>query len=200
MPTKTVLIVDDHPAIADSISMAIRDLDSSVTVRIANSMFQAMATLNECPSIEFCLLDLILRDTKGEETLLTFRRVAPKVPVIVFTGLEIDGLQRFCMGAGALAFVPKAASRSVLANLLEKRLPRQIDGVEVNIHLTARQKDVLQLLLEGMTVKEIATKLSIGETTVQTHVRALNSIGNCRNRVELAAWARSLGINTEGKR
>jgi DNA-binding NtrC family response regulator len=89
MAQKTVLIVDDHPAIADSISMAIQDLDSAVNVRVANSMFQALAMLNETRSLEFCLLDLMLRDTRGEETLLSFRRAAPDVPVIVYTGLEI---------------------------------------------------------------------------------------------------------------
>jgi DNA-binding NarL/FixJ family response regulator len=200
MAQKTVLIVDDHPAIADSISMAIQDLDSAVNVRVANSMFQALATLNESRSLEFCLLDLMLRDTKGEETLLSFRRAAPNVPVIVYTGLEIDGLERFCIGAGAAAFVSKGASRTVLANILEKRLPRQQNGMDANVHLTARQKDVLDLLLSGLTVREISLKLAIAETTVQTHVRALNDLGNCRNRVELAAWARSLGIQTEGKR
>jgi DNA-binding NarL/FixJ family response regulator len=59
---------------------------------------------------------------------------------------------------------------------------------------------VLDLLLGGFTVREISLKLAIAESTVQTHVRALNDFGNCRNRVELAAWARSLGIQTESKR
>jgi DNA-binding NtrC family response regulator len=119
MAQKTVLIVDDHPAIADSISMAIQDLDSAVNVRVANSMFQALAMLNETRSIEFCLLDLMLRDTRGEETLLSFKRAAPDVPVIVYTGLEIEARRHLFLKVRVAAFWAISSKSDYLANKME---------------------------------------------------------------------------------
>jgi DNA-binding NarL/FixJ family response regulator len=198
MSGKSVLIVDDHPAITESLSLAIREIDPSMKVEVANSMFQVMAKLSESQDFEFCLLDLMLRDTKGQETLLAMRRAAPDLPVIVYTGLEIVGLESFCRDNCVIDFIHKSASRNVLIKALEKRLPKRDVSDRSPVHLTARQRGVLELLLCGCSVREIASNLNIAETTVQTHVRALNEAGNCRNRMELASWARSIGVVAQG--
>jgi len=152
--------------------------------------------------------------TDGFATLQEFGRLQPQLPVVVVSSSEDPRDVRRALAAGALGYVPKSAPpRTILAavqfvlagnvyvpTLLAENpaLTRDEAGDDgarkSNVSLTGRQTDVLRLLREGRSNKEIGRKLGLSEKTVKVHVTALFKALNVANRIQAAAMADKVGL------
>jgi DNA-binding NarL/FixJ family response regulator len=115
------------------------------------------------------------------------------VPIVVYTGQEHESVRSACLRAGAVDFVMKSGNRDALYEVVERLLghvlrPAGSPRPRPKVEFSARQNDVLRLLLEGGTTREIGDALSISEATVKTHIKVIYSRTQCRNRVELFQW------------
>ncbi|WP_157928931.1 response regulator transcription factor [Pararhizobium haloflavum] len=187
-----ILIVDDHPLVCSALEATLKSAIPDCTLRQAHSAGEAVNAIGREPDIDLVLLDLKLPDVNGLDGLMRLRRAAPRLPVIVLSGLDDARLVDMVRARGALGFLSKKASapdiisavRGVLEggsafDIEECDGPAGEDGEDADhiAHalesLTPQQRTVLRMLGEGLLNKQIAYELSISESTVKGHVSAI---------------------------
>ena len=185
------LIVDDHPLVCSALDGMLRTAFEPCELLQAHSAGEALETVRRLEDIDLMLLDLKLPDVDGFQGLVQLRQEAPRIPILVLSGLEDVRLAQLAQSYGALGYVSKKSSaaeivsavREVLAgntafgvasmpcapeDLAESDQVSRVIGT-----LTPQQTTVLRLLGEGLLNKQIAYELSISESTVKAHVSAI---------------------------
>jgi two-component system, NarL family, nitrate/nitrite response regulator NarL len=203
-----LLLVDDHTMFRDGLRLLLPALRPDVLVEVAATLNDAV-TRCHLDDFRVVLLDLGLADSKGPETLIRFREGAPHVPVVVLSGDESPQHMRACIDAGALGYLPKTLD----ADGMIKALRFILDGgiyvpaaalqqvttegprfPQAFSRLSVRQKEVAQLMLQGLAYKVIADRLRVSEGTVKAHVSAVLQILGVRSRVEAVLYAARDGV------
>jgi DNA-binding NarL/FixJ family response regulator len=112
-----VLIVDDHPVVAEYLRNAAMRAIPGAVVRIAGSLEAAFESLRETLA-EIVMLDLGLPGCEGVESLLRFRREFPDLRVVVISSEDERNSVRGCLALGAAGFIPKSAGPREMVNAL----------------------------------------------------------------------------------
>lgn len=191
----------------------------------AGTCADALAVLDRRSDVDWVMLDLGLPDCTGVQALVRLRERHPEVPVVVLSSSEERALVLECINSGAMGFIGKSAGSNILIEALRQvfaggiYLPPTLFGRSggagsrssksaagsavvpaVNATLTrlglsARQVQVLELVVQGMSNKHIASRLELSEATIKTHVAAGLRALNVRNRTQavfaLATWGPS---------
>jgi DNA-binding NarL/FixJ family response regulator len=200
-----LLLVDDHALFREGLRVLLQNISPDVTIYEADSVEGA---IDECRVTPFrmVLLDLGLSNSKGLDTLDSFRAGVANVPVIVLSGDQEPRRIRAAIDRGAVGYIPKshtsdlmiAALRFVMSggvylppSLLENELElaSQTQSADAFARLSSRQQQVAQLLLQGQSNKAIARKLGLSEGTIKAHVSAIFQIIGAKNRVEAVTLA-----------
>jgi len=181
-----ILVVDDHALIREGLRQVLRGLDDDVEVLEAGSCARAFEMSRQEPELDLVLLDYHLPDMNGLEALDIFAREHPELPIIVLSGSVNPRVMHQVMGKGAAAFLTKSGmsdellsvTRLVLAGGVQVPPPPATLADEGGDSLspplfTPRQEEVLQLLLDGYTNKEIGRLLYLSEETVKNHVSSI---------------------------
>jgi len=206
-----ILLADDHPLFLDGMRHILARLDDAVQVHCADSGEAALRQLRGENEFDLLLLDLGLPDTDGLGLLHSLREEAILVPVIVVSASENLHQVRAALATGALGFIPKSyhagqmldAIRAVLETgevYLPDAIRARIDQLEADGSptaaqgITARQRQVLGLLAQGLANKQIAQRLHLTEHTVKAHLGALFQLLKVGNRTECVQKARRLGL------
>lgn len=197
-----VLIVDDHPVVRDGVAALLRaepDFEVSGMADSAEAMFADIARARP----DVVLLDLALPGMGGVESIARLARVAPEVPVVVFSAHDDEEAIVAAVRAGARGYVVKGApgveivravrevrnggsyfhGNAAAAVAAEVRRPRAADG------LTPREREVVRLVGDGLSNKQIAGRLGITERTAKFHVRQIMSKLGAENRAQAVALA-----------
>jgi two-component system, NarL family, nitrate/nitrite response regulator NarL len=203
------LVADDHAMMRAALAgmVALGWPDAAVTAVEDFTHASAFAADNACDLI---LCDLAMPDMEPIDGVRAVRTAAPDTPLIVVTGTEDDDLLLALFELGIQGFIPKtsdgqvfeAAIRLVLAGgqYLPPRLLALAGGRNAAVDfgdlgsLTARQLDVLRLMAEGISNKEIARRLDLSPATVKAHAAAVFGALGVSNRTEAAYRARAAGL------
>ena len=203
-----VLIVEDHQVVADGLAALINDQEDMMVVGQAGSVSDAVARAAEL-SPDVVLMDFRLTDGTGADAGTGLRQVRPDTTVIFLTREDRDAARFAAIEAGASAFIHKSRAASEVVEAIRTVAgggtlftPRAISAlinkrreVESQLErLTAREKEVLRLMAEGMASREIASKLGISYTTVRTHIRSLGSKLGVHSKLEAIIKARELAL------
>ncbi len=113
-----VLLIDDHPLILSALQTIIQGLGEHVNVVCASTARQARELLTSDPDFDLVLLDLQLGDANGFDVLLEFRAAYPALPVVVVSASDRSSDVIRSIDLGAMGFVPKRASNSILFEAL----------------------------------------------------------------------------------
>jgi len=183
---KTVAIIEDQTAIREMVSQAVIDQSAyNVIIESGDGQIGCDACLEQKP--DFVILDVMLPNLNGTEILRIFREKIPETQVLIFSGFQSPSLVRELLQAGAHGFVEKSAPLSelrkgieIVANggsyfgpevalLLREAMadPSSSDS-GINI-LTKREREILQLIAESHSTREIAKKLEISVKTAENH-------------------------------
>jgi len=216
-----VLVIDDHALVRDALRGVLRTVFGASRVAEAASWREAQRELRRPEGFELVLLDLGLPDRDGFEALLELRERHPECPVVVLSGQQDQASVSRALELGAVGYIPKSASRKVMLSALQLVIsggmylpPELLGGVRTAREqlasappsppeesdsgsargLTARQMDVLALLMQGKSNKLICRQLGLAEPTVKNHVSAILRVLNASNRTEAVVAARALGI------
>jgi DNA-binding NarL/FixJ family response regulator len=197
-----VLIVEDHPLFREAVSHLVRQLGNDVEVLEAESIDGAMRTVHAQPGLALALFDLNLPDGDGAAAVARCRAQQPALKLVVVSGSESPADRRRVMEAGAHGYIAKsapggaivAALRTVLAGGLHFPEPEDCAATGLEASLTLRQMEVLALLCEGRSNKEVARSLELAEQTVKVHVTAIFKLLRVVNRTQAVIAARELGL------
>jgi DNA-binding NarL/FixJ family response regulator len=202
MPGLRIAVCDDHPVFrAGVIGVLATQSDLSVVVE-AGTVAELRARLDETP-VDVVLLDLELPERSGLDAL---PELAQRARVVVFSAFDDPERIRRAMQAGAVGYVRKdtsppelfrgirdaAAGEIVLdvelASRVAKSLRKTPDqaSFERRLHaLTARQRQVLALLREGRSAREIGDRLQVSEGTAKNHVTRILQLLQVEDRAKL---------------
>jgi DNA-binding NarL/FixJ family response regulator len=207
-----ILIVDDHPVVRDGLAAILNTQDDLLVVGEAASGAEAIAKEAELKP-DVILLDLEMPEMDGVETLRRLREIRPELKAIVFTAYDSDERILGALQAGAQGYLLKGAPRedlfrairvarqggSLLEPVVASKLLRSVSAAGQTREpspekLTDREKQVLHLLGQGKTNKEIASTLVISERTVKFHVSSILTKLNAGNRTEAVSFAVQRGL------
>jgi DNA-binding NarL/FixJ family response regulator len=197
MPTKHILIIDDHAMFRSGLRMLIDDRMPDTQVAEAGTLRDGLEGMGGTPDV--VLLDVKLPGLSGMEGIALVRRQWPEVPVLMLSAQDDTETVQQAMGRGASGFVSKAETAERIVELLNQALRGSIEPPTVgegasSVRLTPRQCEVLELLCEGLSNKVIARQLTLSENTVRWHVQAILETLQVSSRSEAAFAARRLGL------
>jgi DNA-binding NarL/FixJ family response regulator len=112
-----ILVVDDHPMMADALRLALLTLERQAEVVCVGDLASALeATASD--AFDLALLDLGLPDCAGHDGLARLREERPHVPVVVVSGTSDPETILTALDLGAMGFIPKTSSREVILNAI----------------------------------------------------------------------------------
>jgi DNA-binding NarL/FixJ family response regulator len=197
-----VLVVSAEAGQRDAFARVVRAAFPQVGVRLAKGLAEALAS--SAPQRDLVLIDLALTGTVGIAALERLRGEHSGCRVVAFCSRSEDrGLILAALHAGAAGYLSKQCPANVKAAALRlvaeggRYLPAEILPKQIRVPITARQRDVLRLLLRGYSNERIATELSISESTVKQHAHAVFDAFGVSSRAQLLATARRRGIRAE---
>jgi DNA-binding NarL/FixJ family response regulator len=202
----SVLLVDDHELIRQGLRRAFERDDDFTVVGEAGTLSEA-TRLATTLTPDVCVIDVRLPDGNGLDLAQKLRKERSDVGLVILTMYAGDDQLFAALDAGASAFVPKsapsddvvAAARhaaakpsSFVAADLAKAMHRRLHPT--GPQLTRREREVLDLLAEGLGVSSISRKLYISESTTKTHVSKLYDKLGAANRAQAIMAAVRAGL------
>jgi DNA-binding NarL/FixJ family response regulator len=213
--TIRVLLADDHRILREGLCSLINGLPNAEVVgQAANGREAVQVATKKSPDV--VVMDVNMPDLNGIEATRQLRTSLPAIKVI---GLSMYSDKRFVSGmlsAGASGYLLKSAAFEELANALqtvmagEIYLSPKVSGVVVEDYvghlaqektaltevLTPREREILQLLAEGKSSKDIASILHVSEKTVHTHRQNIMEKLGIHSVAELTKYAIKEGITS----
>ncbi len=207
-----VLIIDDHPLVIDGIRTMLTDIDYLTVSGSARTASQALDFLEKYSRTDIILLDINLPDMDGLQLCSVIRQKNKTVKIIGLSYINEAGITTRFLKNGADGFLLKNMERQELIEAIERVMagstylsPAASENIIEQITkpnpaigntpvLTRREKEILQLLYEGMKSSEIAQRLFLSNHTVDTHRKNMLQKFNVHNTQSLLKRVKELGI------
>ena len=188
----TVCVVDDDADVRDSLILLLRRKYRTLAFESARAFLGAsISAKGSC-----ALVDIRMPEMDGLQLQREIRRTMPDLPVIFMTGHGDVPMAVQAMKDGALEFLEKPFDKAMLFGALESAFARSSSNPAVSEQeprraLTAREKEIFDLLVEGHQNKVVAHKLGISTRTVEVHRgRIMEKLG-AKNLADLVRQALS---------
>jgi len=203
-----VLIVEDHQVVAEGLAALINDQPDMAVVGHAASVADSLARTVELKP-DLVVVDFRLTDGTGADAATAIRQIRPETKLIFLTREDSDAARFAALESGASAFIHKSRAAQEVVDAIRVVggggslfTPRSIAQLlssrreaETQLErLTAREKEVLRLMAEGTSSRDIAKDLGISYTTVRTHIRSLGSKLGVHSKLEAIVKARELAL------
>jgi DNA-binding NarL/FixJ family response regulator len=200
-----ILLADDHALFRAGLAHVLARLDEEVSVIEAGTFAQAREAAASRTDLDLALVDLYMPDSRGMADVAALIHSSPTLPVVVLSASERREDMQRALDAGALGFIPKAATPAVMLGALRLVLAggvyvppemlRTAAGDAEKAHgLTPRQLEILARVIQGMPNKAIARECAVSEATVKAHVRAVFRALGVANRTQAAVAAEALKL------
>ncbi|MEI7841626.1 MAG: response regulator transcription factor [Gallionellaceae bacterium] len=209
-----VLMVDDHALFRDGMHYVLQQLADEVEVIDSGNFIDGMKQAADHPDLDLALLDLHMPGSDGVDSINTFSKAHPGIPIVVVSGSDQREDIEKVMECGAMGFISKMSSSKMMLSALRMVLdggvylpPQLLQQAMMGMDqgsdkrtdrinksgLTARQMQTLQLLAEGLSNKEVSERMGLAEGTVKIHTAAVYQALRVNSRLEAVSAARRLG-------
>ena len=196
----TVYVIDDHPLMRDALTMLLHRVKPGLKIIPIHKLnvVESIVEKNGAPEL-FCL-DLQLPDTLGMSGVQVLKAKYPDVPLAVVTSSSASEFEARCLEAGADAFIEKSDSPTqiiaALRSLLVTEEQAAIEDAATPAgptKLSKLQKQLILMLDQGLSNRDIAEKLDISEHTVKVHFWRLFRRLGVNSRTQALHFARTNG-------
>lgn len=197
-----IVLADDHRLVREALVPFVQRVGFDVRVDEAGTLQEALDLGAQDPAPELFILDYRMPGMNGVTGIRVVRRQFPNIPLVVLSGTASRHDAQSIMRAGVEGFVPKSLNGAAMVNALRLVLsgelyypsallgsdagdlsaPSSLSGVAGT--LSPLEQDVLSLLLEGLSNKEIARRLSVQEVTVKKRLSSAYRKLGVSNRVQ----------------
>jgi DNA-binding NarL/FixJ family response regulator len=206
-----ILVVDDHQLFADGVTWLIHQYYPNGIVLQARDAGETHALFDRGEEVDLILLDLFLPGVNGLTLLRQLQARGVWAPVLMISASESCNDARLALDHGALGYLTKSTDGKGLhtaiktvfqgdiylpeqwASLLSSRNPEAAAG-EASTQLTARQREILHLVSQGLANKLIANRLGLAENTIKGHLREIFRLLRVSNRTSCINEAERLGL------
>lgn len=218
MQESTIIIVDDHRLMSAGLSALLKQSHPSAEVIECENGRQALQLLDDSVACDLILVDIQMPSFSGMDLLQAIKVRNLNTTIAMISGSSSLDLIQQCLDSGADGYLPKDSSPQLLMEgiqlLLDKKrfVPphleahltfcRSVNGENkletplqsdqsTGIGLKKREKEVLELLMQGKSNKEIAIILGLSQSTIKFHLARLFRKFNVRSRTECISVAMS---------
>jgi DNA-binding NarL/FixJ family response regulator len=213
-----VLLVDDHTLVRKGLAQVLSFAAEDAEVSEASSSQEALELLHRVPQ-DVALVDIRMPGRDGLDLLKEIKETWPTLPVIILTSFDNAEYVRRALADGASGYLLKDAlpedlsqaitvALSGAGNVLSPRAVRNLfegnqeaeqkaeaaQSRSANAGLTKRETDIMALLAEGLSNRDISKKLFLSEKTVKAHLAAVFRKLGVSNRTQAAMAAVSMGM------
>ena len=207
-PVIRVMIVDDHAVVRSGLAAFLTVFDDLELAAESGSGDEAIRICQH-QEIDIVLMDLVMPGMDGAATTREIREHCPNTQVIALTSFREEELVQGALQAGAISYLLKNISAGELASAIRAahvgRATLAPEATEALIHaatqprqpdydLTAREREVLALMAEGLHNPDIGERLFVSRSTVKFHVSSILSKLNASSRTEAVALALQEGL------
>ncbi|HMG90241.1 MAG TPA: response regulator transcription factor [Chryseolinea sp.] len=192
-----ILIVDDHPMVLEGMKALLSNFDYMTVTGTATNAYDAMAMLKSQP-VDVVIADINLPEVSGIELTAKIKKEFPAIKVLAMSTFKERSYISQMIKNGASGYLVKSASKEEIeaailsANEGKLYLSLDINSIDLNPEIapdvpvvSRREKEVLQLIVDGLTNPQIAEKLFISLHTVDSHRKNLLAKFNVNNTASL---------------
>lgn len=198
-----VMLVDDHAVVRSGLAAFLLAFDDFELVGEAGSGEEAIAICADLRP-DVVLMDLVMPGIDGATATRAIRQRCPQIRVIALTSFKEEDLVQGALQAGAIGYLLKNVTADELASAIRSayvgRPTLAPEAAQALIQaatqppapgsdLTAREREVLALMIEGLNNSEIADRLIVSRSTVKFHVSSILSKLGAASRTEAVALA-----------
>ncbi len=211
-----IIVADDHELFRAGISQYLCDQFSCLILE-AKNYEEVYYLCDQHEDISLILIDLDMPDANGLKGVLDLRREYSDIKIAVVSGIDSVQVMFKILDSGLQGFIPKSLTSGILKraidliieggvyiplNVLSAMQHIYVDGFGKNeapecdegYALTRREKDVLKMMIQGASNKEIARHLDISVATVRTHTVSIFRTLNVSNRTQASQVAVKYGL------
>ena len=197
--TITALIVDDHEVVREGLRLTLsRAAHIQIVGEAADGASAIDLTLRRRPNV--VIMDVRMPGMDGLEATRLLVAQAPESKVLIFTAYSERSLLSRAFDSGATGYILKEAPHETLVRAIEKvstgegyvdpaLMPAFLSGKEQTDMLSRREREILQLLANGLSNADVAKQLFISQETVKSHVRHILTKLEADTRTQAVAIA-----------
>ena len=205
-----ILIADDHALFRDGLAMRLEQINPNIILHQAPTFSQAIKILDKEHNIDMVIVDLDMPDMRWEDGIEEIKKKAPNSSMVVISASEDIRNIRKILATGIKGYIPKRSEPKIMHNalklileggtyippaLIENSAEHSASGYKGNGKtLTNRQSQVLDLIAQGKSNKQIAYEMGVSEATVKLHINALLRSLKVNNRTQAVVTAQKMGI------
>jgi DNA-binding NarL/FixJ family response regulator len=203
-----ILIVENHQLVSDSLGMLLDGQPDMEVIGYANSVGDA-SELSASVQPHVVVMDFHLDDGNGRDAAIAIRMTHPAARFLFLSRDVSDEARMAAIQAGASAYLHKSSDSAELIDAIRRvargeslispgsialLLSRNRDRESLRESLSPREREVLQLVADGIPTRQVALKLAISYTTVRTHLRSISAKLGARSMLSAVATARDLEL------
>ena len=198
-----IYVIDDHPLMREAVVMLLRRIRPGSDVVELSQLTDLERTVAARGAPELFCLDLKLPDTAGISGVKLLKGLYPEVPLAVISATPAADVEEWCREAGADVYLEKSAGASEIVTALRAMLLSESEFSELEdaegkpeTKLSKRQTQLIVMLDQGLSNRDIAERLGISEHTVKVHLWRLFRRLGVKSRTQTLHYARMNGLLT----
>ena len=207
-----VLIADEQSLFRDGLTLRLKEINQNIDILQSSSLTETLQILSAEPNTDILILDIDLAGFSAEETIKNIQNISPSAKIIAISSSEDVHNIKNILSLGAKGYIPKRSDSNILSGALKLILDGgtyippimlKTDSISKSTsptlpplkkNLTNRQSQVLDLIAQGKSNKQIAYDMGVSEATVKLHINALLRSLKVNNRTQAVITAQKMGL------